>query len=292
MSAPFYQWTRLAMISIAFSLSAAGVAMAAPLSLKELEFLVRQRTPESEIIQQVKSRRLIAPLDAAALNSLKKNGATNSLISKLSVPGLAIDPVAAAAEARRQAETKARLEASLAEDAARRKAKDRQWTQTAEQLREARTVQGWLKDKLFTLNRTKLKPVEPKAIESVSIFGFFHGAVSVAPARDFAPKLAEAYGRLKKQYGNEVEIVFVSHDHDDFNQKEFLRTFGLTCPTMRVTSPDDPILQFLGDHLPWFVLVADNGKALSINGVNKEFIEPIQVLAGLEQMLASLHTDK
>jgi hypothetical protein len=288
MSAPFYQWTRLAMISIAFSLSA-GVAMAAPLSLKELEFLVRQRTPESEIIQQVKSRRLMAPLDAAALNSLKKNGATNSLISKLTVPGLSVDPVAAAAEARRQAETKARLEASLAEDAARREAKDRQWTQTAEQLREARTVQGWLRDKLYTLQRTSLKPVEPKAIESVSIFAFFHGAMNVASARDFAPKLAEAYGRLKKQYGNEVEIIFVSHDQREFNQKEFLRSFGLTCPTMRLTSADDPILQFGGGQLPWFVLVADNGKALSINGVNKQFIEPIQVLAGLEQLLATLH---
>jgi hypothetical protein len=276
------------MAALALFLSAA-VLLGAPLSVKELEFLVRQGTPESEIVEQAKSRHLMAPLDADAVRSLKANGARDSLIAKLREPGIALDLTAAAAEARRQAATKARLDAVLAEDAARRARRDRQWNETAEQLREARAVQGWLRDKLYTLERKDLQSINPKSIDSVSIFGFFHGAMSSAASREFAPKLAESYARLKKQYGNEFEIIFVSHDHDEFNQREFLRTFGLTCPTMKLPSSDDPILRFGGEQMPWFVLVADNGKPLSVNGVNKQFVEPIQVLSGLEQLLAALH---
>jgi Thioredoxin-like len=265
------------------------VALAAPLSLKELEFLVRQGTPEEEILQQVRSRRLLAPLDSTAVNLLKENGATNSLIAKLREPYLVLDANAAAAEARRQAATKARLDAVLAEDAALRADRERRWNQTAEQLREARTVQGWLRDKLYNLKGKKFVPIEPKSINAVSVFGLFHGAMNSSGSRDFAPRLAEAHARLKKQYGNEVEIIFVSHDRDEYNQREFMRTFGLACPTMRLVSADDPILQAGGEHLPWFVLVAENGKPLSINGVNKQFIEPNQVLSGLEQLLGAMH---
>lgn len=266
-----------------------AAAPAAPLSLKELEFLVRQGTTEAEIVQQAKERRLLAPLDAAAVDSLRKSGASGSLIRKLKAPGIALDPNAAAAEARQQAATKARLDAVLAEDAARRAMRDRQWNQAAEQMRAARTVQGWLREKLYTLHKKDLKPIEPKSIDSVTIFGFFHGAMGSAPSRDFAPKLAEAYARLKQQYGRDFEIVFVSHDRDEFNQREFLRTFGLTCPTMRVSTADPAMLELGGGTLPWFVLVADNGKPLSLNGVNKQFIEPIRVLSGLEQLLDALH---
>lgn len=281
--------TGLALLAGCFVLFA-NVAWSAPLTLKELEFLIRQGTAETEILQQAKSRRLMAPLDAAAAKALKDSGASESLIIKLKAPGIALESDAAAAEASRQAAMKARLDAGVAEDAARRAKRDSDWNQAAEQLREARTVQGWLRDKLYTLHKKKFQPIEPKSIDAMSIFGFFHGAMNSPESRDFAPKLAEAYVRLKRQYGKEFEIVYVSHDRDEYNQREFLRTFGLNCPTMRLTSSaDQPILQFGGTTLPWFVLVADNGKALSINGTNKQFIEPFQVLLGLEQLLAALH---
>jgi hypothetical protein len=266
----------------------AHCAWAAPLTVKELEFLVRQRTPEAEIVLQAKSRRLMAPLDPAAVASLKKNGATDSLIAKLHEPGIALDAAAAATEASRQAATKARVDAVLAEEAARRAMRDRQWNETAERLRESRKVQGWLREKLYKLQRFDLKPVEPKSIESVSVFAFFHGSMASAPSRDFAPQLVEAYTRLKERYGDEFEVIFVSHDHDEYNQKEFMRSFRLTCPTMKLGSQDESIMQF-GDHQPWFVLVAENGKPLSLNGVNKQFIEPFEVLLGLEQLLAAFH---
>jgi hypothetical protein len=282
----FHQPARLAILGLLLSTYS---VFSAPLTVKELEFLVRQGTSEAEIVRQAKSRRLMAPLDTAAIDSLKKNGATNSLIAKLNDPGIALDAAAAAAEARRQAVTKARVDAVLAEEAARRAMRDRQWNQTAERLRESRMVQGWLHEKLYKLQRFDLKPVEPKSIESVSVFAFFHGSMGSAPSRDFAPQLAEAYTRLKEHYGNDFEVIFISHDRDEFNQKEFMRTFRLTCPTMKLGSQDESIMQFMGDREPWFVLVAENGKPLSLNGVNRQFIEPFQVLQGLEQLLAALH---
>ena len=108
-----------------------------------------------------------------------------------------------------------------------------------------------------------------------------------APSRDFAPKLAEAYNRLKEKYPKDFEVIFVSHDRDEYNQKEFLRSFRLACPTMKL-GPTDPAIANFGDQQPWFVLVAENGKPLSLNGVHKQFIEPFEVLQGLEQILAAL----
>lgn len=263
-------------------------ASAAPLTVKELEFLVRQRTPEADIVREAKSRRLLAPLNADAVNSLKKNGATQSLISKLKEPGIVMDQAAAAAETRRQAASKARVDAILADEAAHRAMRDRQWNQTAERLREARTVQGWLHEKLYKIDRFNLKPLEPKSIESVSIFAFFHASLKSGPSRDFAPQLAEAYARLKQQYGNSFEVIFISHDHDEYNQKEFMRTFRLACPTLKLGAQDESIMNSADERLPWFVLVGDNGKPLSINGVNKEFIEPSRILEGLEQLLDAM----
>jgi hypothetical protein len=264
-------------------------ALAAPLTLKELQFLLRQGTRESEILEQANSRRLVAPLDSAAIKSLKEHGASDWLIAKLSAPGIAIDANAAAAEARRRAADKARLDALVAEDAARKALRDRQWNENAELLRQAKTVQGWMRNKLYNLHKKEFKIVESKVIEPVSIFGLFHGSMGSSPSRDFAPKLAEAYARLKRQYGNEFEIIFISHDRDEYNQREFMRTFGLTCPTMRASTADPGVFQYGGETLPWFVLVADSGQALSLNGVNKQFIEPDRILAGLEQLLTSLH---
>jgi hypothetical protein len=283
----FIRW-RVALVALG-NLLAVMPAQSAPLTLKELEFLVRQKTPDADIVREVTSRRLMAPLDATAVSSLKKNGASSSLISRLSAPDMALDPAAAATEARRQAQTKARVGALLAEDAERKAMRDDQWRKTAERLREARTVQGWLKDKLYQLHRFDLKPVESKSIDAVTVFAFFHGSMKSSPTRDFAPKLAEAYPRLKAKYGNDFEVIFVSHDSDEYNQKEFIRTFRLTCPTMKLGTADQSILQFAGNQMPWFVLVAENGKPLSINGVNKQFIEPFDVLLGLEQLLAAMH---
>lgn len=276
----------LAILALLLSTTAAP---AAALTLKELEFLVRQGTPESEIIKQAMSRKLVAPLDTAAIASLRAKGASASLISKLKTPGITLDSNEAAAEARRQAATKARLDSMLAEDTAKRIARDRQWNENAERLAEAKTVQGWLHNKLYTLQKKDLIVMENRAIAPVSVFGFFHGAMKSGPSRDFAPKLAEAYARLKRQYPTDFEIVFVSHDRDEYNQKAFLRTFGLTCPTMKVSEVDPAMLQLGGEMLPWFVVATDNGKALSRNGVNKQFIEPSEVLAGLEQVLAAMH---
>jgi len=272
-------------VSAFVSVSAVG----APLSLKELEFLVRQKTPEATIMQEVTSRRLFVPLNAAAIQSLKELGASRSLISRLTASGVALDPIDAAKEAARQAKMKARVDESVAQDEAMKIMRDKQWNLNAQRLREARTVQGWLKDKLYSLNRYDLKLMENKEIDEARIFGFFHASMISGPSRDFAPRLAEGYTQLKKRYGKDFEIIFVSHDRDEFNQKAFMRTFGLTCPTMKLGSPDQSVLQFAGERLPWFVIIAETGKPMSKNAVDKEFLEPNHVLSGLEQILEAIH---
>jgi hypothetical protein len=209
------------------------------------------------------------------------------LIAKLAASAMVMSRADAQTEIRRQAETKARVEAAIAEDRARKQAKDLQWSQAAEHLREAHAVQGWLHEKLFTLDRQQLKPMEDKSIASTRVFGFYFTAMNSAPCRAFTPQLVEAYQRLKKLYGDDFEFISISRDRDEFNQLEFMKTFHVPWPTMKFGPVDAKLAPFGGDRVPWFVIVSDTGKPLSINAVDGRYVEPELMLAGLEQFLQS-----
>ena len=51
--------------------------------------MLRQGVSDAEIVREATSRRLLVPLDEAAVKSLKKNGARDSLVAKLKAPGIA-----------------------------------------------------------------------------------------------------------------------------------------------------------------------------------------------------------
>ncbi|MGV3534088.1 MAG: hypothetical protein ACO1QR_17095, partial [Chthoniobacteraceae bacterium] len=76
---------RLLIATLWLALVSAGSA--APIALKELELLVRMKTPEAEILRDVQNRQLLAPIDAAAEQALTKVGATPALLERLKTTG-------------------------------------------------------------------------------------------------------------------------------------------------------------------------------------------------------------
>jgi hypothetical protein len=70
----------------------AGNALAAPVPLKELEFMVRQKQPEAEIIVEVTRRKLLEKPSEAFIDKLILSGASPALIRRLRAPELVAPP--------------------------------------------------------------------------------------------------------------------------------------------------------------------------------------------------------
>jgi hypothetical protein len=77
----------------------AGTALGAPVPLKELEFMVRQKQPEGEIIVEVTRRKLAEKPSEAFIDKLILSGASPSLISRLRASELVAPPVNRPAQA-------------------------------------------------------------------------------------------------------------------------------------------------------------------------------------------------
>ena len=96
------------------ALLAAGVtASAAPMTLKELDFLIRQRTPENEIVQLATQRRLVLPITPDFERNLRQSGATDSLLARLKAPGLSLSPEEMRVEAARAMANQARAQQAI-----------------------------------------------------------------------------------------------------------------------------------------------------------------------------------
>ncbi len=102
--------------------------MAAPVTLQELDLMVRMQVPEAEVLQDVSQRRLLASLDAPTERKLVADGASAGLIAKLKAGNFALPPDQAAAAARFAEEEKARVAREKAADAASLAAREKQRT--------------------------------------------------------------------------------------------------------------------------------------------------------------------
>src|SRR5262245_978425 len=91
---------------------------AAPMTLQELDFLLRQGTSEDEIVNDVAQRKLIVPIDENAGKLLKQNGATDALLARLRGPGMFLTQEEARAAFERVVAQKARAEAAARADTA------------------------------------------------------------------------------------------------------------------------------------------------------------------------------
>ncbi len=78
-----FQGGRLALLCLAGLLTMSFPAAATPMTIKELDFLVRMHTPENEIFDQVRSRKLVSPLDEVAAKKMVSEGASRALIDKI-----------------------------------------------------------------------------------------------------------------------------------------------------------------------------------------------------------------
>ncbi len=258
---------------------------AAPMTVKELEFLVRVGTPEAEILRDLSARRLVTPLDPAGENQLKANGASAALIGKIKSGAFTLAPEQARAAVLRQNANQQLAAQQLAEAQQQAQAQDQHNAQVAARLKQRGTVQGWLQNQLVYQEGGNLKPLDPAKVGSTRVFAFYASATSSGPCKKFTPKLVSAYRELKAKYP-ELEVVFVSSDRDEYNMTEYMRSFGMPWPALKYKQMPLELAGFFGDSIPWLVLVGDDGRPLSQNGVDKKYLDPERMLASLDGFLA------
>jgi nucleoredoxin len=261
---------------------------AAPVTMKELQFLVRQGTPPAEILQAVSERRLLEPLTPEIEQTLRAGGASDALVAALKQPGMALSAAESHAERLRRMEHEAGVSQLAQQDAAFLAQKRQQEQQTAAYMRRSGMIRAALKDKLVRLDGDQLKPYDEQQLDGVRLYAFYYSAMWCGPCRKFTPQLIEAYQRLKTQYPNQFELIFVSSDRDEFNMHEYMRSHRMPWPAVRFGSVDDSLRQFSGGSIPWLVAVSEAGMPLTRNGVDKKYIAPEAVLGGIEQLLAQL----
>jgi hypothetical protein len=267
------------------SLLAAAFAYGAPMTLKELDFLVRQRVPEADILREITTRRLLAPVDAQTALALKENGASDALLARLNAPGLVLSPEEARAENQRQA--MARQQAGQNQpDPARQTAAPKA---VPGQQEDREAVRQMLADRLVRLDGDQLRPVEIAALRDVRIFAFYFGSMASADTRRFDPKLLAAYQRLKAQYPTQFEVIFVSGSRDEFNMGQHMRTVRMPWPAIRYGAVDERIAQLGSKGVPWVVAVAETGKVLTKDPLGSDRLESLAgVIEALEWLLARL----
>lgn len=272
----------LSLLLFALSLGAA----AAPMTFKELEFLVRQGTPEPDVVAQVQKRRLMTTIGAEGLQSLKQSGASESLLKTVSTPELVVSPAEAAAEKQRQLMQKEATQRSLAEDAAAAAALE-QHRRTVAGVNSSRgKMAGILDGKLVKLNGDQLAPVSARDLSHVRVFGLYHSAMWCGPCRKFAPKLVATYKRLKQEYGDQFELIMVSHDRDEFNMLNYMRTDEMPWPAVRFGTQVEELKRYKPDGIPWLVAINSAGEPMTKNGVDQKYIDPNLILNAIEELLA------
>lgn len=268
----------------------AATAVAAPMTLKELEFLLRQETPEADILKEARARRLVAPITPAVADALKLSGATEGLLRDLNAADVVLSPEESRAEHERQMTAAQSARRAAEEDRLAVAARAQRDATVAAARGRAETVRRALSGNLLRLDGDQLRPADSDELtKDVRVFAIYYSSMLSMESRRFTPKLIEAYQKLKKQYPSQFELIWVSCDRDEFNMGLHMRTLRMPWPASRHGAAREFFEPYAGGTMPWLVAVANTGQPLTENGkADHKEIDPNRIIDALEYLLAQV----
>lgn len=241
----------------------APAAIGAPISPKELDLLIRMRTPDAEVLRQVASRKLLEPISAETEKQLRTNGATEALIARLKSGKLTLGE--------KEAEAVKGEEAANHERQAQEEALDAQ----ALELRRAATLGAMLSpgsanaaftsfynthiNSLIRLEEGGLKHVDVMTLRSIRYYVLFYGASWNAPSRQFATKLVKYYKKMKPEHPD-FEVIFISSDKSANEMVNFMKKDEMPWPTIQYEALDDDARKYASGKLPWLIVLDGAGR--------------------------------
>ncbi len=276
------------------SVTAVGLAKLPPLTVKEVSLMLRSGYSVAAVQQELATRHLLEPVDAAAEASLLKAGAPAPFVQMLRSGAFAV-PEAELAAAKQL----------LAEQARRKALQDEESTRlntlyqsriAAERMAPAKgtagpggnAITGQLKGDLVVSQNGGLTPFNDQPLEKKKLIGLFFSAQWCSYCREFTPELVRFYNRVAAAHP-EFDIVFMSSDKSAAAMEKYMREMQMPWPAVKFEklAEKEALRKYAGAGIPCLVVVDAEGRVVSDSYVDGKYRGPSKVLADLEQMFAA-----
>ncbi len=267
-------------LCLGLAIPSSGWAAMLPMTPKDLALLVRSGAPKDEIMQELTKRRLALPLNAAGEAILVESGATPAFIAEVKAGNFALTAAQAEAASQAEAARAASARQASAEAAAAARPPATPNSPAAQSLPAGASMQGQLEGELVKLAGGAVKPFESKELSPIKFYVIYQSAHWCGPCRAFTPKLVDFYRKMKPLHP-EFEVIFASCDHDEASMTSYMNSEKMPWPALRY---DGRALlnKYCGSGIPWLVVVDAEGRPLTKNGSDKQYIAPDKILGLLE----------
>lgn len=138
---------------------------------------------------------------------------------------------------------------------------------------------------LVRLNDGKLEQVSNADLDSKKYVAFYYSAHWCPPCRAFTPELSKFYDKMKKQYGDDFELIFVSSDKTEDAMKGYMEWAKMNFPALKYHGAGQTMVSPMGAAgIPYLVVVDKDGKEVLGKG-SEDWVHPGSILEKFEDLL-------
>jgi nucleoredoxin len=284
------------MRSLLLALLVAGTSLSAlqarslPLTLKEINLMLRSGFSSENVQQELSVRHLAESCDEAAEANLREAGATPALIGAIKSGSFASSPE----DAQSAREELAAQTAKRTLETERLRKSD---TVYQDQLARARAVKppangdvpsaltdSFKGDLVFWKNGS-IARFDDEPLAKKKLIALYFSARWCDPCRKFTPQLVEFYNLVAPQHP-EFEIIFISNDRSPFGMETYLQEMPWPAIEFSKVPGKTALKKYAGDSIPCLVLLDASGKVISDSYSGKTYLGPEKVLADLAAIFA------
>ena len=256
--------------------------------------MLRSGYSVAAVQQELATRHLLDPVDAAAEASLLKAGAPAPFVQMLRSGVFAV-PEADVAAAKQLLAEQARRKALQEEESIKlntlyqsQLAADRMAAAKAAAGAGAGAIVAQLKGDLVASQNGSLTAFNDDVLEKKKLIGLFFSAQWCSYCRKFTPELVQFYNRFAAAHP-EFEIVFMSSDKSAPAMEKYMRDMHMPWPAVKFEklAEKEALQKYAGTGIPCLVVVDAEGRVVSDSNVDGKYRGPSKVLADLEQMFAA-----
>lgn len=146
-----------------------------------------------------------------------------------------------------------------------------------------------LRNRLQIWRDGKLVAFDPADRPEPEIYLAYFGAHWCGPCRRFSPELVQSYQKLKQAAPDYFELVFVSSDRDESEQRTYVREVGMPWPVIKYSALGrvTPIERWAAKGIPSLVAVTREGELIFHSYRGEEYLGPSSVLKQFTELLKS-----
>ena len=259
-----------------------------PLTVKDVSLMLRAGYSSNSLMQELSTRHFADTVDANKESVLRKAGASEDLIDKLTSGRYSLSPKQMAL-AQDKINDLAKRQADQAEIARNTSLYQSEVAKSTASRRTAaaNSISEIVKGDLVQLHYGDLTHFDDDALEQKKLIALYFSAHWCAPCRKFTPQLVDFYNRVAPQHP-EFELIFVSDDKSQFAFETYMHDANMPWPAIdyQKLAGKDGIRKYAGAGIPCLVVVDQNGAVVTSSFSGKQSFGPEKVLSDLDAIFA------